>query len=749
MAAEDDVLADDVEDTSGFTAFATEDEEDENLVPEGLTGTATIGGAAIGLDKQSFKFREYSNLKDDGGFFQGDADLSYYRDSYFMNFTAKDLGLENRSLFFENGKLGDYRFFVEFDQLPHLLSNTSKSFFNGIGGTSLTLPGGFGTGFNTPALTFTGIKKTDLKLDDRVTTSLGFAKTFGEDKNNEFELSYRRATKNGLQSLGAPIGTNPGNVKTVVLPEPVNQTSNEVEARLAHNGEDFQLQLDYFLSLFNNKKEFISFESPFAGSLPFFLGFPGSFGPAPTNGLISRPPDNQSHRVSLSGGLNLPASTRISGVFEYGLMKQDEKLFPFAVGTSTNLLPRQTADTKMENLHFNLNLSSRPLAKLRLTAKYRYHQTINRTPRTLFLTVVNDTGGQVTDNEERALFNLPFDYRRHQINTAASYNLFKATNVKLGYDIDIWNRDFREVKQTIENTFKVGFKSNYFSRADIYANVSYSDKFGDSYDATRLEKKLRSQKFLTTNPQAAGFAILPELRKFDIAERERVRMDSNINFFISESMTLGINYIYLDDNYVDSILGLTSSQNNDGTVDFSYSPAEGISYHAYYNFNENKSRQNGRSHNFFDPTSRTNLNRNWQVGIDDVTNTIGLGAQLKFWENRLSLNTDYGFSQGVTFTGVSAGSDPDVADPGALPNLKTTRHTFETTMNYQYTPNLSLGLSYLYENYQSDQFSTDGFSGASSDVADVILISSSIPAYQGHIGMVFATYQFGNTNLTP
>src|SRR3990172_11854429 len=104
-------------------------------------------------------------------------------------------------------------------------------------------------------------------------------------------------------------------------------------------------------------------------------GYSGSLDD-PTTALISLPPDNTHNKLSLTGGINLPLASRLSFVGEYGIMEQNDTLFPWSNNTATTYaysssLPRGTADAEINTTHFSLNLSSKPLPKLGLNLKYK------------------------------------------------------------------------------------------------------------------------------------------------------------------------------------------------------------------------------------------------------------------------------------------------------------------------------------------------------------------------------------------
>jgi len=713
-----------------------ESEEDVMLVKEGLDGKVRLGGAGVALSRDTFKFGEYTGIDDDGGFAVADAELRYLRESYFLDFTANNLGLENRNISLETGILDNFSFFANYDQTPHQLFIRNKTPFEGSGGQLLTLPGSFAKQSTFSTSPLTGGNDVALEVDDRETATVGLSKKFGQ---NQFDLIYKRINKEGLNSLGAVFGTSGANPRSIILPAAIDNVSNEITASLSHIADTYQLQFDYFGSLFNNRQSSLAFANPYTGLLPFSADF------LPDGGLISRQPDNQYHRFSFSGGWDFSETTRITALAEYGLSKQDEDLLAFGFGSSRDLLPRQTADAQIETYHISIKANAKPLPKLGLTAKYRFYATDNTTPKTLFLPIINDTGSQVTTSSSRAESNLPFQYTQNQFKLDAVYRIFRGTNLNMGYALDVKNREFRAVDEIFENKFKAGIRTNYKSLVAARVNFAFSDRHGDAYDPTRITINRHTKDFLDTATSSSLTEPIPELRRFDIADQERFQINANVSIFVSESTTLGLSYNLNDVDYDETQIGLKESMNQDITLDLSYSPSEKTNLYSYYTFDEGQGEQIGRSHNFFVPGASSDPTRNWQADLDDNSYTAGIGGYWKFLHDKVTLKTDYVFSESVSDYTFRAGTNSAVANPEDLPDLKTTIHRWTTTGEYQWSPTLSFGLSYWYENFSYEDFALDSFGPQDSlttTFTEVVLLSDTIQSYEAHVGMLYATCKF-------
>lgn len=700
---------------------------------DGLSGNVTAGAGAVKIDKESYKYGEYSGLRNNRLFFVGDADLSYNRGAYYLDFRAKDVGLDNRSLYLDSGKLRSYDFFLGFDQIPHLISNNSKTPLDGAGGANLTLPAGFVQGATTPAMTNLSNNIKDVRLEiKRSNLEAGFSKTFGSDI--DFNISFEQQKEEGTKSLGGTLGLNGGNTRSIVLPEPVDYTNNVLRTSIAYTGEKAQARFEYYLSDFSNANNSVTWDNPF------------NVANYPTTARTSLPPDNKAQRFTLSGALSLPYYTRVSAVAEYGIMRQDEALLPYSnnpLSVITTPLPRDTADAEIDVTHLTVNVSTKPFARLGLNVKYRYYSTDNTTPRTLFLYVKNDTGGaQTVVTDSNALYTLPFDYTQNQLKFDASYYLFRGTTLKAGYDYDGVKRGFREIGKTREDTYRAALRSQYLSYASMGLNYSYSDKRGvDSYDQSSLFNVYHTQEHIDMLAADARFDNNPLLRKFDIADRKRTKYGANATLFPTDKATVGLYYNYSKDDYGNSELGLRYRKNRSYTADLTFSPADYASVYAFYTKEVIETLQNSRA--FINVVQSADPTRNWSADLNNNVDTVGVGASMGFMENRLTVNADYSYSESTGKLKFWAGSSLPV--PVSMPDLGTRLHTLNVTGKYRLTRNISVGAGYNYERYDAANWQTDGVDPASTVLANVLTLSGSNPDYDAHRGMVFMTYYFGKT----
>ena len=676
-------------------------DEDAALMPEGLLGDVTLGGAGVFGDSDSFKFGEYTGINDDTGYVIGSSNLTYNRDSYFMNLFTEDLGLDNRSIYWETGVTGSYTVYAEYNQIPHLLNNNTLTPFNQPGSTTLTLNPGFVRGGSTTALT---IVNRDFELQNERDTGLfGIKSTFGKFN---FDMSYKRTERDGTQSIGGPSD----GFRSTILPDPIDQVAHDMHAGLSHSGDRGQIELSFDYSLFNNKFDSLIWEGPFDGGNRALIN------------LIARDPDNHSWKVGLSGAYHLTNTTRISSVFQYGIMEQNESLLPFSTSTTTALLPRLKADAQIQTIHGTLNLSSRPLPKLALNLRYRHYQTINDTPIQSFAYIATDDTANTVSAPTN---NLPYDMTQNQVDATASYYAFKGTTFKLGYKFDHRKRDFRSVDETKENAITAGVRSSYFKNVSLGYKVTLGVREEvDPYD----ESKVNFARFGTP-----GNLTNPLMKRYDISEREQMKHSAHINFTPTARTTYGVYYNFVYDDYDTSQLGLQLSRRHDVTFDWTFLPSDATTINAYYTFENIVTEQLNQ-----DGAGSAN---NWIANHDNDAHTVGAGVSHQYAEGRVKLSADYWFSDSVEEITFATGAN--LVGALDMPKLKTRNHNARFTGRYRWSPNVDISMRYLYQKFDIDDFATDGFSPGSSTAPNVLTLFGTLPDFDAHTAMVFFTYRVG------
>lgn len=687
---------------------------------------------------EAVQFGKFNGLTDSRVYLVAAADIKSYGGRRYWSLKADDLGLANRSINFDGGTMARYKLHLGYSELANLLSATSQTPFNGAGGTDLTLPMGF-----TRAPTTAGMADLAASLKP---VELGTRRKEGDasfayrlHRNLGLTFSFRSYRKKGIKSVGTLVrdDTVP---QSVVLPEPVNYQTDEFRTAFDWHGEHGQASMEYYYSRFVNNDTALTWDNPYTDS---------GTQPYPDRGRNSLPPDNQHQRLSVSGNFKLASSTRLSAVLERGVMTQDEAFLPYTINSSSIVdtpLPINSPQARIDTSLLKLDLNSQPLTALSLHAGYRFYEKDNRTPRNLYQMVINDWGDQVPVDSPAARYNQPFGYKQSQFKLDGAYRFRPRNTLKLGYERDYKDYQYRAVNKTTEDSYSAKLTDNS-DRATSFISALQSRKRADSYDQIRHFESIHSREYLdyvkTTIP-AAYYDNLPGMRQFDIADRNRLRYGAGTSVMLQPQLTLGVNANHQDDEYPSSQFGLQQQKTANYTLDATLVPDETSSWSVYYTRQNIEWQQSSWAY-FFTQHQNGNLDPSniWSAFQQDTIDTVGVNLSHSFLDETLPVR--FGYAYANIKTDISFYADP--ASPlntpyFDMPTLKATRQSIDVSGTYSLGENLSIRGGALIELYRVKDWATDDVPPGSAAVPQVLTLSGSATPYQVILVTAALSYHF-------
>lgn len=700
------------------------------------SGEAEVGFAYV--SKDSFKFGDFTGMKKEGFYFLGDIDLRYRDDQgKFWTLRGIDLGLDSRFLLFEAGKQGAYGVFLYYDQIPKLVTDSAKTPFDGAGGTVLTLPPGWVAGTTTAGMTNLAASLKDVDMDyERRKFGAGFSVI--PLKDWELKVTFLREFKEGTKPVGAVIGNSGGNPRAVLIPEPIDYVTDQVEAVLERTWTNAQVQVGYYLSSFENKADSLAWQNPFAA----ITGWAAAAGYPTGYGSMALPPDNKFHQFTLSGGYSLPANTRIAANVSFGRMTQDDPFLPYTVNPTlavTTPLPRGSLDGRIDTTLVNLRVSSRPLPKLNLNANYRFYELDNQTPHAQYIYIGGDSQNQLGVASDRARTNHPYSFKQNQLQLDAGYEVYKRTYLTAGYEHNEIERTLQEAEKTKENTYKAKLRSTPSDVVSGSLTYAHSDRKASEYHFAEPFLTGYSPEYLATIPAAVRWENNPLLRKFYLADRDRDKLGSVVTITPHETLIIGLSANFIQDDYDRSEMGLTDSKGYAYTVDVSYTPKDHLTTYAFYTNEKIRSNQDGRqfSGGAVKEAQANDPTRDWFAKHRDKIDTVGVGANMTVIKNKLDAGAGYVYSRSKGIVDVTTGTALTAAP---LPDLVTTLHGFSVYAKYHLRKNLSLKLGYLFEKFSSTDWGFDYVSPNA--LANVITLGQESPDYNVHVVTARLVYRF-------
>ena len=749
------------------------------------SGGVTLGVQQVDTDVDSAKFNQYRDLRD--GFYVYGLDLEGVdtQTGRFFDFRGQNLLRDDQEIDFGLGNFGIWRLDVNRNEIPNRLSNKARTPFINQGGGLFTVPslvpiqddGNDATG--TPSLVpttaqqavndnlvagwlATHLRPTELGTQRNKTSA---AVTLHPTDALKFRLSISDERKDGTKITFGPIGDRPPRTLNIQLTEPIDYTTRELRAEAEYTGPRYQARLAYLLSVFENNIDTLTWQNAFFSPTgpDFIATVAGTPRNVSTFGQRALAPDNRYHNLSGSFGLDLPKASRLVVTAAYGWMTQDEALLPYSFSNlgsdwaDTGKLPRANADAEINTTLFNLDYTVNPVERLNLRAFYRYYDLDNKTGSAQWEYVSQDTAntnGTVSYRNRR--INLPFAYDKQNYGLDARYTLaFWRTTLGLGFEREEIDREFREA-DTDENIYRVSLNARPAGWMSLRAKYLFGDRKAKDYDF-----RVTSQSYwydFAQSPSGVGvdrdnpafaFANHPDLRKFDVSDRERNQLDISATVTPRRALDITGTFSYRKDDFDSSVrpsqplldfpvdpthtitdedrvrttpgqqLGLLEEERQHFGVDAHHAPTDRWSIRAFANREIIESRIRGM---VFNENRRENLGEIYDAGnlitalgpwddpdrlfnttLKDRTNTVGVGGNYVIVPGRLNFLVDYTLSRGKVDLDYS-GYGTQFADTFqfAFSNPDTVRHnqyTLNATLEYQLVKNLVFGLNYLFDSY--------------------------------------------------
>jgi hypothetical protein len=447
-------------------------------------------------------------------------------------------------------------------------------------------------------------------------------------------VSYFREKRFGTRPAGTSFGF--GNV--VETGEPIDYVTEEAGIRMELPLARGLVRGGLVVNQFTNQLLAYNFDNPFRftdSTDPNAYQAPGSASiNGPRFGRMSLGPDSSQLVATIGGVYKLPARSRLTADVVFGHLTSNDRLIPFTTNTAIvtpdghpatdpAALPTGGFDGEINSLSATLSFNSRPIANLGLNVRLRHYDLSNESERVRF------EGGYVRFDsvwEDIPRITVPYGWTNTRLDLFATYDL-GVTTLEAGFRHDSMERTFRETEETRESTFRLATDIRPVSWAVLRASYESGSRDLDRYDPDHGEHA----SFLDPGP----LTNLPELRRFDQAERDTSRMAGMLQLMPIDALMLSANYIrYFDDYTGASTHGLLNWRNESLSLEADYTPAARWNVFAFFTHDEWSTFQRGRQSG---ATPNRDPADDWTSHHIDKGNTFGLGTSYAFIPERLSL----------------------------------------------------------------------------------------------------------------
>ncbi len=670
------------------------------------------------------KFEEYKEVPN--GMFIEHYGLSSEGEKTDFEFNANHIRQDDQSA---DVKIKGAKYKVEgsWDQTPHLFSKESKTLYTDDGNGHLTLPDpiqqtlqtGGSTNFVTNFSSFAaGAHIQELKTStNKGNLALGFNLT----DTLKLNVGASEEMKKGFQAKGIRIDSD-----YTEIARPVDFKTYNTNLGLGFSGKEIQWGLNYNFSSFKDGLDSLTIDNP--------IRFTND-GSNSRTGRISLEPDNYSHNVNFDAGVNLPSHSRFTTKVSFNSMRQNQGLIPYTsnpafAASDPSLLPENTANAKTINWVQDYNLTSRPLKKVDLGIRYHSDQLNNKTSEINFPLYFQTESSSVTST----ITNEPFSFRKDSLIGSAGWHVFEPLQFNLKYGAEWVNRNNREVRKQREDSLNLS--TDYKPCRAALIRASY-------VSARRRMKDINSDDIFA-----------PNARLFDMADRDRNKGNLRVQLNSSKAsigLTGGLGHDKFlpgkgdltggNTNYANQLYGFQGSQIAEGGVDIDLNISDQIGVYSYYQYQQEKTSRRGN-------TGTTNLTsadqKDFTQRQDTRYNTGGIGLNVSAIKNVIDITLGYDVtsSKGNTdFTNLGPSNSTKISPP----ETKTTKQDFSVKGKVHASTNLAIGLSYLYEKYNVNDWATTGL-GLTNPVSPStnrnIFLGDATHDYKAHIVTIAADYKF-------
>lgn len=716
------------------------------LLEEQTQVSSTVEVGLGFLSDDAFRYGRYTGLTDEGvfavlgfdifrrGAWDGD-DPTYWRAE------AENLGLDSREAAFEYGRQGRWAFRLGFDQVPHNHLDTATTIFTNPGSTSLTLPSNWVGAQNTAGLTrlAESLRPFDVEHERR-RFDVGFE--WIPAPKWHLETAYSREEKDGLKTIGLTIGNSGGNPRSVLAPEPVDYLTQTADVALTFAQPTYQLRIGYYMSLFDDENSFLRWQNPYTNITGWTsAGFPAG------QGQMHLEPDNAFHQFYASGGWSISDTMRLTGDLSYGRATQDDAFLPYTINpvlaaSITQPLPRLSLDGRVDSTYAALRFSHRPSSTFYWNANLRYDDRDNKTPHDEYVYIGGDSNTQNTAaTSSFRRFNEPKSQEETSFRLDGTWRALDWLRIAGEAQWKRIERPHQEREELDEDRYALSFTNNSAGLVSGGVRLSIADRDGSEYRGYETFINGYAPGYTSTLlPLVDGFPFenLPGMRKFNQADRQRRQAEVFASLALGETLALGLNVNYSEDDYDNSEFGLTFSRVNGYNVDLTWAPGEDGSVYGFYSVERYKNDQDGRSWaGATRATTPFDPNRNWTTRSRDDVDTWGLGANARFLEGKLNLGIDH----------VRANTDADVATSvspaltaAPLPTATTDLTSTSIYGDWAFRRNLTARLRFAYEDYASTDWAVDGV--PANQLANVITLGEDSPDYNVWVASLSFVYRF-------
>jgi MtrB/PioB family decaheme-associated outer membrane protein len=750
----------------------------------------------------SAKFGEWTGMDRQGLY--GIGNFHYLnrndQDGKYLEFQGYNLGVDSRSLGarggVQGGTPGSFDLNLFYEGQPHFQYDDTRFPYAGLGGNNLALP--------VPAANWPSVTIVSPPAPAGTTTAPGISNSLWVPFTRSYDINTQRDTfglggkvhltdeweavaaytldhRDGDKVLGAFFGSSPGSARTVQVPYPIDDDTHQFEAFLRYTTDQAQLQLGYYLSIYDTSSDSLGWQSLYGGTnlsaaqtLRLYsttnCSAPGNtacgaalnVGDAGQMGLL---PNNWYQQISATGTYRITPQWRAMGKLSWGWFTQDDNLLSYSVNP---VLVNQEAtpsafDGKAEKKLVDLELTGTPIDKLKVKAKYHFYAYDNNSSENDYWIVPGDTTKQFyttnTNNPPGTpttpITNPLIGWQEQNVNLNADYRILSRTTLSGGYQWKRINYDNIQNLQYGAGGVTAPEREHATDQLlTVQGRQAMTEMFGGSLRYAYEQR--RGSDFQPGSHEA--------IRPFYLANynKNAIRAMGDANFTETLSADLWVEWYDMDYNNDDDscVNGATGADNVGGCMgldngkgqtysfDVQWQPMADLGFNAFYTYgkldNETRKRQAGAATGQTVLTPNINPAYDYTFGQTNKDNAVGVGVKYKP-DPKWVIGAQYSYSYNTTSIddpsyGAIFGTAANVPIPTDMPESVYKLSEFQLYAKYDITKELTIRANYWYQQQRSDDWAYDGYAPYFNNV--MYLDSHQSPNYTNNVFGLSVAYKF-------
>ena len=712
----------------------------------------SMAGFGVGDDHVSSKFEEFRDVR--SGITAG-IEGHYRSDNTIFNLLGRDIGRGDQDFNLDGGELGKYLYSISYNETPHTYAYGARSLYSGIGTNALTLPDGMQRDLQNS----TSMADLQTKMQRYVDTG---ATSIDESLHRQnisadmtilatypfvLKLSAGNESRQGIRPWSGSFGFD----NFVEIPWPVDYDTHEfrVTGEWAKPESRFYANASIRVSDFIDHIESFTFDNP-----DRITDAPGglacTFNCGPTMGRMTLYPSNKYDEASATFVVKkLPLNSTFNVFVSAGYMRQNEHLVPFSTNSADPLmksptnpsfnatdpagLPRQTAETAMDTKTISARWTSDLTKRFRLLAQYRYYAVDNNEkPFTMYQFVREDEDIRNPETAGGTYSTVLAQYAKNTASLEGTYQINLKSKVTGVYTFERMDRDFREVKWTNDNKFKIEYDTLALGALEFKTWYEHTERTTAPYEFDQYN-------IVQGNP--AGHPMFPWIEKFDEAAYSRNELQGMVTYALTDNTSVSTHLEVAGTDYKVTDLGALSMQMENVTtqasdayqfgvrwdrmfswgIDYSWAPTDKMSVFADLGAErrayQSMSRQwtvNGISDPYLKERTLSSFS-NWTATARDLYYTAGLGVDAQLVPDKVKFTLQYSIGksdgrQSYSSPVGTAANDTNAFAPVPFDDVDdTTTQSFNPELTYKYNPHVSIAAGYQWEQWHVNDYNYKGF----------------------------------------